>query len=161
MSDGITLHNPSRFPIASERLLQASRAVLARHPTCEDSSLSIALTDSETIRALNLQFAQVDSPTDALSFRAGAVPLVSGEPERYLGDIVIAHDYASAQARATGTAISDVLCLLIIHGTLHLLGYDHDTKAAQDKMWTAQDHALRAIGIDRALVDQYGKIEND
>ena len=161
MSDGILLQNPSRYPIDSEHLIRASRAVLDCHPEYEDGVLSIVLTDSKTISVMNLRYAQVDAPTDVLSFPADAAPLEFDEPGRYLGDIVIAHDYASAQARATATAVCDVLCLLVIHGTLHLLGYDHDTNAAIKKMWAAQELALRSLNIDPALVESYGNIEND
>ncbi len=158
MSDGIILQNPSQLSIDSERLLRASQTVLDCHANFEASSLSIVLSDSKTIRALNRQFAAVDSPTDVLSFRAGALPLDIDEPAGYLGDIIIAHDYAAAQACASKTAFCDLLCLLIIHGTLHLLGYDHDRRAAREKMWAAQDRCLRQLNIDPAIVDQYQDI---
>jgi len=161
LSDGILLQNPSRYPIDSERLIRASRAVLDCHPEYEYGVLSIVLTDSKTISVMNLRYAQVDAPTDVLSFPADAAPLESDEPGRYLGDIVIAHDYASAQAQATATTVCDVLCLLVIHGTLHLFGYDHDTNAARKKMWAAQELALRSLNIDPTLVESYGNIEND
>ena len=160
MSDGIILQNSSHYPIDSEGLIRAARAVLDCHPEYEDCSLSIVLTDSKTINAMNLQYAQIDAPTDVLSFPAQDLPLERCGARRYLGDIVIAHDYASAQARATAAAVCDVLCLLVIHGTLHLLGYDHDTEAARDRMWAAQDIALRSASIDPALVEQYGNIED-
>lgn len=156
MSDNISLQNPLRYPIDAERLVNASRAALDCHPQAGRCRLSIAFSDSTSIRALNLRYANRDSPTDVLSFRAEATPLDSGALECYLGDIIIAHDYASAQAQATATNLGDVLCLLAIHGTLHLLGYDHDSKAARERMWAAQDRALRELNIDRAIVDQYG-----
>lgn len=160
MSDNISLQNPKRYRIDAERLVKASRAALDCHPQAGDCRLSIALTDSATMRALNSRYAKVDAPTDVLSFRAEATPLDSPALDRYLGDIVIAHDYAAAQAQATATNLGDALCLLAIHGTLHLLGYDHDSKAARDRMWAAQDRALRALNIDRAVVDQYGNSDN-
>ncbi len=161
MSDGIILQNPSHYPIDSERLIRASRAVLGCHPEYKDGDLSIVLTDSRMLNVMNLRYAQVDAPTDVLSFPADDAPRECCEARRYLGDIVIAHDYASAQARATAAAISDVLCLLVIHGTLHLLGYDHDTNVARKKMWAAQDLALQGMNIDPSLVESYGKSEND
>lgn len=161
MSERIILHNPSGRPIDADRLLGAVRAALNGNPEYERSSLSIVLTDSTTIRAMNKQYAQVDAPTDVLSFRAEALAQESAKRGSYLGDIVIAHDYASDQAQATGTVISDVLCLLVIHGTLHLMGYDHDSPAARESMWAAQDLALSAAHIDQAIVDRYGNIEDD
>ena len=161
MTEGITLLNPSGAPIDADRLMGAARAALNGKPEYELSSLSVVLTDSATIRAMNRQYAQVDAATDVLSFRAEALPPESGTRGAYLGDIVIAHDYASDQALATGTAIGDVLCLLAIHGTLHLMGYDHDSPAARESMWAAQDVALRASNIDQAIVNRYGHIEDD
>ena len=160
MSDGIRVLNPSRYPIDAESLILAARAALACPPANEDDRLSIALTDSKSIREMNLRYAKIDAPTDALSFPAGDEPPAVAEAGRYLGDIVIAHDYASAQARLTTAPMSDVLCLLVVHGALHLLGYDHDTRAARDRMWAAQAGALRAIGIDPAVVDRYGEADH-
>ena len=161
MSGGISLQNPSRYPIDSESLKRASQAVLACHPHDKDGSLSIVLTDSKTISGMNLRYAKVDAPTDVLSFPAEPAPRESGECGRYLGDIVIAFDYAAGQAQKTAAAVDDSLCLLVIHGTLHLLGYHHDTQAARDRMWALQVLALRAINVDPAVVELYGNIEND
>lgn len=161
MTDGIILQNPCHHPANADRLKRACRAALASQPWDASGSLCIVLSDSRTIRELNLRYAKVDAPTDVLSFRAGAAPQETGEPGRYLGDIVIAYDYAAAQAQAAETALGDVLCLLVIHGTLHLLGYDHDTEANRELMWAAQDQALRALSIDRTIVSRYGKSGHD
>lgn len=161
MNDGIRLHNPNRYPIDRKRLVQATLAILASHSDEQDASLCIALTDAGAIKALNLKYAFVDAPTDVLSFPAIPLPPEPGETGKYLGDIVIAHDYVSAQACATDAALDDILCLLVIHGTLHLLGFAHDTAAAKDRMWAAQDSALRSLNIDPAVVESYGNIEDD
>ena len=161
MSEGIILLNWYGRPIDADRLRGAVRAALDGNPKYGHSNLSVVFTDAATIRALNLRFAQVDAPTDVLSFRAEAFTQNSETCGYYLGDIVIAHDYASDQAQAIGAGIGDVLCLLAIHGTLHLLGYDHDSPAARESMWAAQDLALSASNIDRAIVNRYGDIEED
>lgn len=110
---------------------------------------------------MNQKYAHVDAPTDVLSFPADPLPHEAGEMDRYLGDIVIAHDYVSAQVGATDAALDEILCLLVIHGTLHLLGYLHDTAAAKAKMWAAQDIALRSLDIDPAVVKVYGNLDDD
>lgn len=160
MSEGIILLNQCGRPIDADRLIGAVRAALEGHPEYQHKRLSVVLTDTATIGAMNKQYAQVDAPTDVLSFRADALPQEAETAGSYLGDIIIAHDYASAQARATGSAIGDVLCLLAIHGTLHLIGYDHDSPAARECMWAAQDSALRTTHIDLAIVNRYGDIED-
>lgn len=161
MNDGIRLQNPNRYPINRQRLVQATRATLASHSDEQDASLCIALTDADAIKELNSKYAFVDAPTDVLSFPANPLPHAVGETGKYLGDIVIAHDYVSAHAGATDAALDDILCLLVIHGTLHLLGFTHDTAAAKDRMWAAQDAALRLLNIDPAVVQSYGNIEDD
>ncbi len=161
MSLGINLQHPRRYSIDAESLKRAARIVLARHLKDEAGELSIVVTDSKTVRAMNSRYAAVNAPTDVLSFPAERAPHESDEGARYLGDIVVAFDYAADQAEKTGAALGEVLCLLVIHGTLHLLGYDHDTPLARERMWAAQALALQSVHIDPAVVEAYGRIENE
>ena len=161
MSASILIHNPQRYPVDAERLIRASEAALACHPAEKRRSLSIALTDSRAIRAMNLRYAGLDAPTDALSFPADETPHASPAEAGNLGDIVIAYDYVCARARASRASLCDALCLLVIHGALHLLGYDHDTDAARDEMWAAQDRALRRLHIDPQMVERYAGTEHE
>ena len=161
MSDGITLHNPCHYPIDADRLRGAAKATLVGHAGNRQDSLAIALTDGRTIRSMNARYARIDAPTDALSFPADAAQPTADEAERYLGDIVIAYDYVRDQARSAQVALDDALCLLVIHGTLHLLGYDHDTSEERDKMWAAQARALRRIRIDPGVLERYAGIDNE
>ncbi len=161
MNLGINLQNPGHYPIDAESLKRAARAAFAPHRSDEAGELSIVISDSETIRVMNLRYANVNAPTDVLSFPAEPVPQEQGDCERYLGDIVIAFDYAADQAGKTAAAFADVLCLLVIHGTLHLLGYDHDRPLARERMWAAQAAALRAIQVNPAVVESYGNMKNE
>jgi probable rRNA maturation factor len=116
--------------------------------TFEDApqgSLSVVLADSDSVRKLNLQFRQTDSPTDVLSFPDG-----SPEPDSdgvYFGDIVIAIPIAEAQAKEAGHPLESELALLTVHGVLHLLGHDHGTQAEKVTMWTRQAAILRQLAI--------------
>jgi len=65
---------------------------------------------------------------------------------------VIAYPYASAQAAREGHKLDDSLALLVVHGTLHLLGYDHDTQMRKVEMWEKQETALIALGISPEIV---------
>lgn len=161
MNLGVNLQNPGGYPIEAECLKRAAQAVLARHHRGETGELSIVISDSETIREMNLRYANVNSPTDVLSFPAELLPPEPGDCARYIGDIVIGYDYAAEQAEETGAALGEALCLLVIHGMLHLLGYVHDTPLARERMWAAQAAALRAIQVDPAVVETYGRIAND
>jgi probable rRNA maturation factor len=113
--------------------------------------LTLVITDDRHIRTLNRNYRGLDEPTDVLSFAAlepGQVPL-AGEPA-YLGDVIISYPRALAQAQARGQPVSTELQLLVVHGVLHLLGYDHATPAQKDAMWAAQAKILHAIGVPSA-----------
>jgi probable rRNA maturation factor len=144
----IDIVNDAGYDVDEVRLQEAARIVLARHEGDSESDLTIAFTDDETIAGLNYQYRGVDAPTDVLSFPMEAMP---GETP-YLGDLVIAYPYAVAQAEREGHALDDSLSLLVVHGTLHLLGYDHDTPERRAQMWAAQELALVALGIPVEIV---------
>jgi probable rRNA maturation factor len=80
-----------------------------------------------------------------LSFPSDANPK---EEARYLGDVIISLPRAETQAKSAGHSLSDELQLLAIHGTLHLLGYDHDSRGSKAKMWAVQDQILQTLGIN-------------
>jgi probable rRNA maturation factor len=110
-----------------------------------DGDLTIVLTDDAQLHALNREYLDVDAPTDVLSF-----PASETDPEtarRYLGDILISVPRAEAQARGGGHALEAEVQLLAVHGTLHLLGYDHAEADGKARMWKAQAEVLERIGI--------------
>ncbi len=153
MSADITLLNPQGFPIAETRLVAAAQAVLNGHPQHRGGRLTILLADKGMVQTLNAQHRQCDAPTDVLSFPASALPaeIAGGSP--YLGDVVIAPELAAKPA--SGADEQDALCLLVIHGTLHLLGYTHYKSADKEAMWLAQAAALNSLRIDPAVVSAY------
>ncbi|HSE85912.1 MAG TPA: rRNA maturation RNase YbeY [Candidatus Binatia bacterium] len=87
------------------------------------AELSIALVNNKEIRKLNAQYRRKDYPTDVLSFLAG-----NGLPSkvRLLGDVVISVEKAEEQAKQRGRTVNEETATLLIHGILHLLGYDHE-----------------------------------
>lgn len=101
------------------------------------------------MRALNLRFRGIDAVTDVLSF-----PLTDAGPvgaAEVLGDIVICLPLAAARARRRRCPLEDELAVLLTHGMLHLLGYDHATPAAARAMAEAEMGVLAAIGRDPEL----------
>ncbi len=135
---------------------RAARAALAqgcRLPT--QVALTIRLTDDAELRALNRQYRATDAPTDVLSF--GGEGYRDGQPSdacdapAYLGDIAISMERCAAQAERYGHPLEDELALLVIHGVLHLLGYDHHTPARRRRMWQAQDRAFALLGRPNPL----------
>jgi probable rRNA maturation factor len=84
------------------------------------SSATVAFVSDKSIRKLNQQFRNTDKPTDVLSFP-------SGDEDANLGDIAISVDTAATQAKDNGLTFEDEIAQLILHGLLHLSGYDHET----------------------------------
>jgi probable rRNA maturation factor len=155
----INLQNEQNFQVDSARLQAAAQAVIERHEIDQASSLSIVISTNEAVHALNLQHRGVDAPTDVLSFPADPLPEelleeMEDEDEEppYLGDLVIAYPYASQQAASLKHDLNDSLALLVVHGTLHLLGYDHDTPENRAEMWEEQAAVLELLGIDTSIV---------
>lgn len=149
----IDIQNDTDYPIDETRLREAVQTVLAQQDADPDSAISVVFGDDAHITALNQQFRDIDAPTDVLSFPAEPLPdELRGDEPPYLGDLVIAYPYALAQAEREGHAPGDSFALLVIHGTLHLLGYDHDTPENRAVMWAAQEKALRQLEISPDIV---------
>ena len=111
----------------------------------ESAELSVLFCDDETIRALNAQWRGKDKPTNVLSFPAAGRPL-PGAP-RLLGDIAIAFETTRHEAEQEGKSLVAHVTHLLVHGTLHLLGQDHETPAEGEAMEAAERRALARLGI--------------
>ncbi len=130
---------------------QAVRAALAQAYGLPPSlSLSVRLTDDAELQALNARFRGTNAPTDVLSFPH--LPFKEGRltatlaGEGYLGDLAISIPRVCAQAAEFGHDADDELALMVVHGVLHLLGYDHHRPRAKRNMWRAQDAAFAKLG---------------
>jgi probable rRNA maturation factor len=144
--------NERAWPVEAEVLARAAQTTFGLWGLPEDCALTVVIEDDAAVAALNRQFRGIDAPTDVLSFPADAPAIAqTGEP-RYLGDLIIAFPYAAAQAVREQHALMDSLSLLVVHGTLHLLGYDHHDTETRGRMWAAQETALRALELSPALV---------
>ena len=100
--------------------------------------VSITLTDDESIRELNKNWRGKDKATDVLSFPINEKPL--GYKYKVLGDVVISIPYAKRQAEEVGFSYKEEVLRLLIHGILHLLGYDHEKSEEEAKiMFSIQD----------------------
>lgn len=132
-------------PIPLERLEAAIRWLLLHENAAPGAALSLVLAADETVHALNRQYRGVDAPTDVLSFPVEhEAPF---EDAADLGDLIIAVPYLARQAAAQGHAFGDELILAAVHGTLHLLGYDHDSREHEDTMWAIQARALEVARV--------------
>lgn len=132
----------------ARRLLDDAQRLL-RATGLTDCELSLTLTSDRAIRALNRDWRGIDAATDVLSFSqledSGATPSARRSPAgTLLGDVVISIDTALAQAREAGVAPASRLRRLLIHGFLHLLGYDHERSPADARRMFARERALTA-----------------
>jgi probable rRNA maturation factor len=134
------------YAVDEEALLAAAWQVLHLTQTAAPCAMTVTLASSERVRSLNAEFAGNDYETDVLSFPAEDDPysVEPGEPP-YLGDVVIAYPVAVEQAQAREHTVTRELQTLTIHGTLHLLGFDHETPEQQAEMWAYESAAMDAL----------------
>ncbi|RLC75569.1 MAG: rRNA maturation RNase YbeY [Chloroflexi bacterium] len=130
-----------------ERLARAAAFVLEAEGR-ERAALTILLTDDEEITRLNRQFRGRDVPTDVLAFwtqddQEGFVS--APEAQDYLGDVVISYERAVIQAEEQGHPVEDELAILVIHGVLHLLGYDDEEEEDRARMWARQSELFEEL----------------
>ena len=110
-----------------------------------DGDMTIVLTDDAQLHELNREYLGVDAPTDVLSFPASETDPETGA--QYLGDIVISIPRAMLQAQAGGHPLEAEVQLLVVHGTLHLLGHDHAEVEEKARMWQAQAEVMSRLGL--------------
>lgn len=134
-----------------ERLVSLVVKVIELALTTEGSSaqveVSVALVDDDYIQDLNRRFRGLDRPTDVLAFpMLEELPGVNGEPGVVLlGDVVLSIPTALRQAAEYGHDLEHELLRLAVHGTIHLLGYDHEHDAEAHRMQEREDTVLRLL----------------
>lgn len=129
------------------------RGALAAHGSGTDVDLSLLITDDATVRGLNSRYRGQDQATDVLSFAleadagidASGFVMPPGETA-HLGDVIISYPRAAAQAAERNHPVEDELALLVVHGVLHLLGYDHDRPAKEREMKSLERRVLSTAG---------------
>ena len=146
LSVGVASHR-TRVPIARERVASVVRAVL-RSEGVGDALLSITFVSNAAIRALNGKHFRRVALTDVISFGFRK----TGRNGPVVGDVYIAPEVARASARANGITLREEIVRLIVHGTLHVLGYDHpDTRArTRSTMWRKQERLVKRLSTKAA-----------
>jgi probable rRNA maturation factor len=110
-------------------------------------TLTLAFLGDEQLRDLNQEFRSVSRTTDVLSFPSRTLDPESRIP--HLGDVVISVPRAESQAKHGHHGLSQELDLLVVHGVLHLLGFDHDTRPRKARMWRIQIEILRKARVQQ------------
>ncbi len=153
----IFINNQQDFPETAllERAVRIALEVtkpLNEHTGLDPSNadVTIVLTDDRQLHELNLDYLNVDAPTDVLAFAASELDPETGAT--YLGDVLISIPRAAEQAQAAGHSLAAEVQLLAVHGILHLLGYDHATAQGKAQMWEQQAKVLERIGLSRIKI---------
>ncbi len=136
-------------------LRETPHAELADKPVAVE--ISVKLSDDAEIQSLNAAYRYKDKPTNVLSFPMLAPDLIdtvsnTDDGEVLLGDIILGYETCAREAQERGISLADHATHLIIHGTLHLVGYDHEQDAEAEGMEAMETRALASIG----LADPYG-----
>ena len=134
--------------------LRAARAAVVDRAG-DPGEISVVLADDPRVRALNREYRGQDKPTNVLSF-----PNMEGPPAaggvRLLGDVVLARETLQREAREQHKSLDDHLAHLVVHGVLHLLGYDHEDAAEASEMEACERRILAGLGI----ADPYDETES-
>ena len=144
---GVTIHlngldNWPALADARSPILTAARSALGADPRLTDGDLSITLVDDDEMERLNVEWLDRTGSTDVIAFSLGSA-------ESVLGDVYIAPDTAGKNASGLGVALLEEILRLVIHGTLHVVGYDHpegpDRSASE--MDRVQEELLRGLEV--------------
>ena len=145
------------LPLNRKRYIEITTTILGDSKQSL-SDLTLIFVDASEIKQLNHEFLDNDDVTDVLSFPAdGEIDPESGRA--YLGDILICYPRALEQADRAGHTVGNEIELLLIHGLLHLLGYDHIEAEEKEEMWTLQRHYLDHFNIE--LNHEPGEVYED
>lgn len=133
--------NEQGLSVDETRLSSLARHTLTFENVDESIELSVLFVSSEHIKRLNARFAGNDYPTDVLAFPM----LEDGDATTMLGDVVICPEVAQQNAEQLGHDLVAELDALVVHGTLHLLGYDHQGDAQKSRMDSRMQEVLRSF----------------
>lgn len=135
---------PGLEELARSAVQAAFVGAALKDPACE---VAVLFTDDAAIAEINAEWRGKDKPTNVLSFPTpDDMPVPEGEP-RLLGDIVLAHGVIAREAEEQGKTLRDHTAHLIVHGTLHLLGYDHEADDEAEEMEALETRILKGLGI--------------
>ncbi|WIK64901.1 rRNA maturation RNase YbeY [Gleimia hominis] len=141
----IDVANETEVPIELEDFTRVAEYVLTQMHVSTEAELSILFIDPDPMADLHERWLDLEGPTDVMSFpmdelRPGTAQKPT--PPGTLGDIVVCPQVAAQQALSAGHSSMEEMLLLTVHGILHLLGYDHATKAEEAEMFGLQRHLL-------------------
>lgn len=143
----IEIEEGYELPLGEDEIVFICEHVLRDQEVERDCYVSLTVTSNDEIQRLNSEWRGIDRPTDVISLecdRPDDPDLFEGEPAE-LGDIVLAPDFIQENAKRLGVAYEDELRLLIVHGMLHLLGYDHIEEDEAREMEALEDRLVAEV----------------
>ena len=136
---GISISNrQKRVAIDTRKIRRAAKKILDALG-CEGQEVNIVIVDDVEITCLNRQYFHRNRPTNVISF-----PLAGGNPQ-FLGDVVISAETAKRQSEIAGGETEEEILFLMIHGILHLLGYDHVDSRDERRKMEAKERELFSL----------------
>ena len=114
----------------------------------EDADVSVRVVNANEMQQLNSEFREQDKPTNVLSFPAGDIEGLPSDAGVPLGDIVVCAEIVRSEAKEQGKTDKAHWAHIVVHGTLHLLGYDHENEAQAMTMEALEIEILRDFGIE-------------
>lgn len=151
----VFLADEQSLEVDTEELRGLAELVLSEEGYPESTEVAILLVSEEEMAGYNKQFLDRDGPTDVLAFPVetllpGVVPdLDPHGPPLIAGDVIIAPTYVARQAEENGVTPSDEMALMVTHGMLHLLGYDHESDGEAELMEQRERELLAKVGRNR------------
>jgi probable rRNA maturation factor len=151
----ITFSDEQTRAVDESTIVEVAARVLSHERFPDQTELAITAVTDAAIASLKAEHLGIDEPTDVLSFpiddlTPGQPPSVEpAGPPLLLGDVVIAPEYIARQAAANGVTESDELALMVVHGVLHLMGWDHATDADAEAMESREREILAEVGVER------------
>jgi probable rRNA maturation factor len=157
MSLGIRIDERFQGCLKESWLGWVVECALSQTAVDRDVEMGVFITDDETVRELNRDYRGLDEPTDVLSFALaeeandGESPPFVNPPDGllHLGEIIISYPRAARQAEEKGHIIEAEIALLVAHGVLHLLGYDHDQPEREREMRGLEESILSQLESQR------------
>ncbi len=143
-------------PLSTEPLRRLAELVLAEEQLDDDTELTLLFVDDDVIADYNQRFMGRSGPTDVLAFpleeaEPGSPPTrTRGGPPINLGDVVIAPAFVARSAAERGAKVDDELGLMVVHGVLHLLGWDHQDDRQAEDMERREAALLKSVGLRRS-----------
>jgi probable rRNA maturation factor len=150
----VSIEQKLKIPLGESWLQRIALRTIEAEGITSAQEIGLVITDSKTIQKLNKTYRGEDKPTDVLAFHM--TPGTSQESEthfvgppdgvNHLGEVVISYPQAMRQAKEQGHGVAQELALLIVHGILHLLGYDHELPEEEQRMKTRENEILESLG---------------